>query len=120
MQLVFKMFLLGAGGGGGGGESYSGISLEKSALNAIYCIGKNLEFRGEPFHYGILIANTICHMSIYLTFVECHKARPHERSSYWSIIYSWCILSYILHVKYPYLSFVLFSKRATSVILNCF
>jgi hypothetical protein len=54
-------------------------------------------------------------MSISLTFVEYHKARPREGSSYWSIIYSWCILSYISQLKYSHLSFVLFSKRATIV-----
>ena len=66
-------------------------------------IGKTPEFPAEAFRSGDLIANTICHIPISLTFVEYHKARPLERSSYWSIIYSWCILFYILHVKCSHL-----------------
>jgi hypothetical protein len=47
-----------------------------------------------------------------LTIVEYHKARPHERSSYWSIIYSWCILSYISHVRCSHLSSLLFFQSS--------
>jgi hypothetical protein len=92
--------------------------LGKKILNAIN--RQNSGVPAEAFRYGILIANTIRHISISLTFVEYHKARPHERSSYWSIIYSWCILSCISYVRYSHLSYVLFSKQATSLILNCF
>jgi hypothetical protein len=110
---------------GGGGAKAIPASLGKSVLNSTYCIGKTLEFRAEAFRYGILIANTICNISISLTFVEYHKARPHERSSYWSIIYNWCVLSYVSPVKCSHLSFVLFSNFQASykfdpeLFLNC-
>ena len=121
LKFICFVFLLGGGGGGWGRAKAILAPLGRSVLNATYCIGKTLEFRAEAFRQnGILIDNTTCHISISLTIVEYHKARPHERSSYWSIIYSWCILSYISQVRYSHLSFVMFSKRATSLILNCF
>jgi hypothetical protein len=100
-----------AGGMGGG------LKLFRHPLEKHYWmpyIGKTPEFPVEAFRSGDLIVNTICHISISLTFVEYHKARPLERSSYWSIIYSWCILFYILHVICSHLSFVLFSNFQAS------